>query len=95
MVHPKNGINTGMVIWPEFRMRQYRENDHLEDAPHFKILGNVTLLMCLFVEFKNVSMGLFKMSDCHLFSGWLITFYFRCVKNVKTFPDVNRLVNGF
>ena len=77
-VHPKNGINTGMVIWPEFRMRQYRENDHLEDAPHFKILGNVTLLMCLFVEFKNVSMDLFKMSD-----------------QERSFPDVNRLVNGF
>ena len=24
-----------IVIWPEFRMRQYRDDDHREDAPHF------------------------------------------------------------
>ena len=24
-----------MVIWSEFRIRQYRDDDHREDAPHF------------------------------------------------------------
>ena len=24
-----------MVIWSEFRMGQYRDDDHREDAPHF------------------------------------------------------------
>ena len=24
-----------MVIWPEFCMRQHRDDDHREDAPHF------------------------------------------------------------
>ena len=26
-----------MVIWPEISMRQYRKNNHREDAPHFII----------------------------------------------------------
>ena len=25
-----------MVIWSEFRMGQYRDDDHREDAPHFR-----------------------------------------------------------
>ena len=24
-----------MIIWSEFRMGQYRDDDHREDAPHF------------------------------------------------------------
>ena len=27
-----------MVIWSEFYMRQYRLDDHREDAPHFKMI---------------------------------------------------------
>ena len=30
------------VIWPEFRMGQYRDDNHQEDAPHFiKMKRNV------------------------------------------------------
>ena len=28
-----------MVIWSEFRMWQYRDHDHREDAPHFTIVA--------------------------------------------------------
>ena len=28
-----------MVIWSEFRMGQYRHDDHREDAPHFIIIS--------------------------------------------------------
>ena len=30
-----------MVIWPEFRMRQYRVNDHPYHAPQFTILEDL------------------------------------------------------
>ena len=33
----KVGCIFPMVIWSEFRMRQYRDDDHPEDAPHFRI----------------------------------------------------------
>ena len=28
-----------MVVWPEFRTRQYRDDDYREDASHFTIIG--------------------------------------------------------
>ena len=31
----KVGCAFPMVIWSEFRMGQYRDDDHREDAPHF------------------------------------------------------------
>ena len=31
----KVGCIFPVVIWPEDRMEQYRDDDHLEDAPHF------------------------------------------------------------
>ena len=34
-----------MVISPEFRMRQHRDEDHKEDAPHFTITKD--LLDCI------------------------------------------------
>ena len=35
-----------MVIWSEFRIRQYRDDDHWEDVPHFseKLLRDETAL---------------------------------------------------
>ena len=33
------------VIWSEFRMGQYRDDDHREDAPHF-ITNFETSLVC-------------------------------------------------
>ena len=35
MIH-KLGCVFPMVIWPEFRMGRYRDDDHREDAPHFR-----------------------------------------------------------
>ena len=32
----KVGRISPMVAWSEFRMRQYRDDDHREDALHFK-----------------------------------------------------------
>ena len=34
----KVGSISPMVIWSEFRMGQYRHDDHREDAPHFSFL---------------------------------------------------------
>ena len=33
----KVGCIFSMVIWSEFRVGQYRDDDHLEDAPQFNI----------------------------------------------------------
>ena len=30
-----NGKMHHTLIWPQFRMEQYRDEDHPEDAPHF------------------------------------------------------------
>ena len=42
----KVGCIFPVVIWPEDRMEQYRDDDHLEDAPHFtKIIKPYNLLL--------------------------------------------------
>ena len=35
-MYGKVGRGFLMVIWSEFRMGQYRDDDHHEDAPYFK-----------------------------------------------------------
>ena len=38
-----------MVIWSEFRLRQYRDNDYWEDAPHFttskRFLSKISIIL--------------------------------------------------
>ena len=34
----KEGCVYPMVIWSEFRLGKYRDDDHREDAPHFSSL---------------------------------------------------------
>ena len=42
-----------MVIWSEFRMRQYRDDDHQEDAPHFSFWIIVFESKILFIQYFN------------------------------------------
>ena len=49
-----------MVISSEFRMRQYIDDDHREDAPHFTVMVTVMLVTniwgwCLFLRVGDVA----------------------------------------
>ena len=38
-IQPKVGCVIPMVIWSELRLGKYRDDDHREDAPHFRMNG--------------------------------------------------------
>ena len=40
----KRGCVFSMVIWPAFRMRQYRANDHAYHAPQFTFINQMLLV---------------------------------------------------
>ena len=44
----KEGYVFPMVIWPEFRMWQYRDDNHQEDAPHFIMQASILVLRIKF-----------------------------------------------
>ena len=41
IINPKEGCVFPIFIWSEFRMRQYRDDDHRKDASHFIISCSV------------------------------------------------------
>ena len=65
-----------MAIWSEFRLRQYRKDDHREEAPYFKkrkpvltrrgikiissLLVNILLFAQLFAQCKRFQFTIFK-----------------------------------
>ena len=42
----KVGCISPMAIWSDFRIRQYRDDSHREDVPHFTIRGEIQDKSC-------------------------------------------------
>ena len=89
LINSKVGCVLPMVNWSELRLRQYRDDDHREDVPHFRSELRIRLKnLVLIVFFSGSPKNSWNCdnSDSYHFSpetenGWLKTHYLVATKN--------------
>ena len=67
-MHYKRGCVVPMVIWPAFRMGQYRVNDHPYHAPQFIITRNYNPIQLTKISKRDFYQNM-KVSPCLLYTS--------------------------